>query len=226
MRRLSRLTAAAVSSLALFALLSAARTAHADEAPLGAAPAVTVTNRAAVDAPPPDAVTDDAPRADFKPLTLSLNPLSLVLGRIGANVEYLPVAHHAIVANPFFQSISVSSTDEKTQYSNFGAEIGYHYYTGKRGASGFFVGPSLLVMTARSSVTPSGTGASRVTDSFFSYGAALDVGGQHVFDSGFTIGGGAGLMYLVASNENSQTSGTVKFSGVLPRFLFTVGWSL
>lgn len=59
------------------------------------------------------------------------------------------------------------------------------------------------------------------------YGGALDLGGQHVTKGGFTIGAGAGVMYLTASNTGSanQTSSTIKISGVLPRFLFTIGYS-
>lgn len=42
---------------------------------------------------------------------------------------------------------------------------------------------------------------------------------------GFTIGAGVGAQYLTASNTNTATSSTVKVSGVLPRFLLTVGYS-
>ncbi len=71
-----------------------------------------------------------------------------------------------------------------------------------------------------------GNQTSSVEGSFSAYGFAVDLGGQHVFDNGFTIGGGAGVMYLTAADTSSlQSSSTVKVSGVLPRFLFTIGYS-
>jgi hypothetical protein len=182
----------------------------------------------------PAAATAEKPKPaeeedEFKHVTITANPLSLILTRIGLNVEYLPIKHHAIVLNPYFQVASAGTDDNKTSYTNFGAELGYHFYTGERGANGFFVGPSLLYM--RSNVTDKATVAGQTAEASSNmdvYGAALDIGGQHVTKGGFTIGGGIGAMYLKASasgSANGQTSSTVKFDGVLPRFLLTVGYS-
>jgi hypothetical protein len=46
-----------------------------------------------------------------------------------------------------------------------------------------------------------------------------------VFDNGFTIGAGAGAMYLASKGSAPATSTTTKFEGVLPRILFTLGYS-
>ncbi len=167
---------------------------------------------------------------ELKSVTLTANPLSLILTRIGANVEYLPVRHHAFVLNPYFQHASVEagsgSAKSETTYTTFGGELGYRFYTGSRGANGFFVGPSVFVQnTNASSTATAGTSTAHGESSTFVYGAILDLGGQHVAKSGFTIGGGVGVMYLVAANAPTATSSTIKFEGVLPRFLFTVGYS-
>lgn len=167
---------------------------------------------------------------DFKPFALTLNPLSLILTRIGLNAEYLPVKHHALTFNPYFQSVSVEvgagPAASKTSYTTFGAELGYRFYTGSRGANGFFLGPAVFVQNTSQEVTVSGGAAgANASSSVLVYGALLDVGGQHVFKNGFTIGGGAGVMYLVASGTTGASSDTVKLEGVLPRFLFTVGYS-
>jgi hypothetical protein len=169
----------------------------------------------------------------FKHLTLTANPLSLLIGRVGVNVEYLPVPHHAIVANPFYWSASdttsIGDTSIKDTYSSFGGELGYHFYTGSKGANGFYAGPSLILMTTSTS-TDAKIGSSTVStsNSVFAYGGAFDIGGQHVFDGGFTIGGGAGVMALnsaTSSTSNGTSSSTFKVSGVLPRVLFTIGYS-
>ena len=167
---------------------------------------------------------------EFKSVAITLNPLSLALMRIGANVEYLPAKHHAIIVNPYFWSTSVGgssgSVGVETSYTSFGGELGYHFYTGSRGANGFFIGPSLILQ--QNSVTSKGAAAgasAESSSSITSYGAALDLGGQHVFQNGFTIGGGVGAMYLNASASDSASSSTFKVSGVLPRFLLTAGYS-
>jgi hypothetical protein len=132
------------------------------------------------------------------------------------------------VLNPYFQLASAGTDELKTSYTNYGAELGYHFYTGSRGANGFFVGPSLVFMQSNASTKSSVAGqTNEAKNSTLVYGAALDIGGQHVTKGGFTIGAGVGVMYLTASSSSSanQTSSTIKVSGVLPRFLFTVGYS-
>ena len=162
---------------------------------------------------------DQEEEEKFHPVTLTVNPLSLLLTRIGANVEWLPAKHHAIELNPFGWFTSTGDGAAKTDYTSFGGELQYKFYSGKNGANGFFVGPfvtyiNLKVKTAGAETTTS------------SYGAGLDVGAQHIFDSGFTIGGGFGFMYLNASTDSRlESSSTVKFKGTIPRLLFTVGWS-
>lgn len=193
--------------------------------PTAAAPAAPTAA-----APAPKEDPDDRPADDpFRSIGLTANPLSLILLRIGLNIDYLPAPHHAITVNPFGQFISVGdkgSIGGETSYTNIGGELGYRFYTGRRGANGFFVGPFFTLMN--SSASTSVTLAGKTTESsasLLSYGGGVDLGGQHVFKSGFTIGGGAGVMYLKSSATAANTSTTVKFDGALPRFLFTIGYS-
>ncbi len=165
----------------------------------------------------------------FRPLTIEWNPIAVVLLRASFNIEYAIVPHHAVVFSPHFGSLGVSTSgngfSESDTYTTIGAELGYHYWTGERGASGFFIGPSLVFDHTSESLTcsdPSCTGGAGV--SFTSYGIAVDLGGQHIFDNGFTLGGGFGLQYLAASTT-VNASGLAHFSGVLPRFLLSVGYS-
>jgi hypothetical protein len=63
------------------------------------------------------------------------------------------------------------------------------------------------------------------------YGAALDVGAQAILGSGFTIGGGVGVMALAYTPPASVTpppgalAPTFAEPHVLPRLLLAAGWS-
>jgi hypothetical protein len=231
------LVPSAASCVTLFALTSEAYA--QDPAPASSTPSTTAqppsaaasssTSSASTPATPkegPDGRPVDDP---FRSIALTANPLSLILGRIGINVEWLPATHHAIVLNPFGQFASAgeeNSLTGKTSYTNFGGELGYRFYTGSRGANGFFIGPFATILTANSTTTrTSTTGKVEASTNFLAYGGGLDLGGQHVFKNGFTIGGGAGLMYLTSSASGTNSSSTIKFEGVLPRFLLTAGYS-
>lgn len=215
-----RISAAA---LTLASVVCFANVASAQDAAPGGAPAASA-------APAPAAPAgrdkhrgdDDEDEEELKHFALTINPLSLILTRVGINVEYMLAKHHGLILNPYFQSISVGDAPLKTTYTNFGAELGYRFYTGSRGANGFFVGPFAMFM---SSSVKAETGTTSAESSISIYGGGLDLGGQHVFRNGFTIGAGAGVMYLTASETNAKDSTFFKVSGVLPRVLFTLGWS-
>lgn len=220
---------------AAFTFVTATAFAQDPAAPAPANAPATGAARTAQPASPTAEAEKDKPKKDadeeeLKRITLTANPLSLLLTRIGVNFEYMLAKHHALVANPYFQSNSVEvgsgNNTTKTSYTTFGGEVGYRFYTGSRGANGFFVGPSVFVQNTASSVTTTSPNANSNADgSTLVYGGIVDLGGQHVTKGGFTIGAGAGIMYLVAANEPNASSSTVKFSGVLPRFLLTVGYS-
>lgn len=117
---------------------------------------------------------------DFKPVALTLNPLTLILGRFGLNVEYLPAPHHGIMLNPYFSSASAEGSDIKTTYTSFGAELGYHFYLGDCGADGFFVGPQFVFLTskAKDECKSNGCVLDDAEASFSAYGVAIDLGYQ------------------------------------------------
>jgi hypothetical protein len=226
------LVPAAACGVTLFALTGEAFA--QDPAPASSTPATTpaassASSSASTPATPkegPDGRPVDDP---FRSIALTANPLSLILGRIGVNIEWLPTTHHAIIANPFGQFASAgeeNSLTGKTSYTNFGGELGYRFYTGSRGANGFFIGPFATILTSNSTTSrATSTGKVEASTSFLAYGGGLDLGGQHVFKNGFTIGGGAGLVYLTSSASGTNSSSTIKFEGVLPRFLLTAGYS-
>ncbi len=223
-----------VKSIALLSCLSAvlvmAPGALADEPetepaappPAPAAPGEDAAGATA--AQPPGAVAQPDEESEIKRFTITANPLSIAVGRYSINVEYMLSKHNGLIAVPSLWMLSASSADVEWKYRYLGGELGYHFYTGDRGANGFFVGPSLVYMNMNTSMSAPGIPDSSASTSV--YGVAIDAGGQHVAHNGFTIGGGVGFMYLkVATKPEGASKPSINLSGVLPRFLFTIGYS-
>jgi len=102
-------------------------------------------------------------------------------------------------------------------------ELGYRYYGGEMGANGFFFGTSFLYYTYRD-----GTYGWHEDGSLYDYyskksmGLALDIGGQHIFGNGITIGAGGGVALLPSAGN---FFGEGWFWSIMPRVLFTLGYS-
>lgn len=168
--------------------------------------------------------------APFRSHAVTANALSLLLLRTSVNFEILPAVHHSIIVNPSFmhwpKDMFGSSSSSLTIA---GIEVGYRFYSGKKGPNGFFIGPSFLYNYVH---TPD----SNYVDNYDDYhgysedetvhvmGLAIDLGGQHVFDDGFTIGGGFGVAYVKISDADDEVPDGV-ITGAFPRLLFTVGYS-
>jgi hypothetical protein len=146
---------------------------------------------------------------DARPLSLELNPfMGIVAGAVSGNVEYLPLRHLGLVLSPRASVIMPA----------WATEIGARYWTGRRReASGFFIGPSAIYGRTRGEAI---------------YGLAFDGGVQTIFDNGITIGAGIGVQYVEGAVGNSalevgplESDAKVQ-RAVLPRLLFSVGYSL
>jgi len=217
-----------VSTLFPFSLLTLATESALAQEPEPEAP--PATEAAPVAAPPPGAVLVPvgAPEEPH-PFTIMANPLGLLIGRYSLQLEYQPVLHHAITLTPFYTHAPVKVTIDGHEIdggslNGGGAELGYRFYTGKKGPNGFFVGPSFLF----GSYTQSFEG--QKGDSFTSMGGAVDFGGQAVIGSGFVIGGGFGIQWTKTSKDiNTENlnlaSAIIAGGGTRPRFLFSVGYA-
>jgi len=215
-----------VSTLFPFSLLNlATQNALADESDAEAPPP------AAAPAPPPGAVLVPIQEAEqpFKQWAIIANPLGIFMGRYSLQAEYLPALHHAITLNPFYNHTPIKVTSNGTEQdlgslSGFGAELGYKFYSGKKGPNGFFVSPSFLFASYSSTMT------GEPNKSFTSMGGAIDIGGQGVIGDGFIIGGGFGLQWTKTSEDiNTENlnvaSAVIAGGGTRPRFLFTIGYA-
>jgi hypothetical protein len=80
----------------------------------------------------------------FKSVALQGNPLGLIIGRYSADLEYLPVPHHALHFSPVGYFALPGVADEIT---GFGAEMGYRWYSGLYGPHGFFLGASFIALS-------------------------------------------------------------------------------
>lgn len=176
----------------------------------------------------------DAPRR----FSVELNPLAIGAGRYGINIEYALARHHVITGSGFYQAfpsyllgvIMAKAIDTSHGAAGRpGGELGYRFYTGQRGANGFFVGASGVAMPLPlPHVTPDYKGD---VVTVMGFGGALDVGIQAITDSGFTIGGGLGAMYLAYDTPNLPNApagvAPVKLYAphFLPRALLSAGWS-
>jgi hypothetical protein len=171
---------------------------------------------------------------DRKYVTVTFNPLSMLLGHYGGNVEIVPFVHHGITITGFyvntFESVYENGkpdTRRDQRVTSAGGELGYRFYSGERGANGFFIGPSLLISPifyARDSADGRGE-----TAHLHAIGGAVDLGGQLVTKFGLTFGGGVGVQYLpykLPTNHQPEILGKFDINPqVLPRFLLTMGWS-
>jgi hypothetical protein len=148
-----------------------------------------------------------------RPVSITFNPIALVAGRVSANVELMLAVHHALVLSPnlLFSTPRSDSVNTGVGFAardstGFGGEVGYHYFVRwTRTARGPYFGPSILA------------GTNSATRSW--WGLAMDLGAQAVMASGFTIGGGLGLMYMQSLDPS------VNRAALLPRFLLQIGWS-
>jgi len=159
-------------------------------------------------------------------MSVTLNPLSLMVGRVGFNVEYMVIKHVGIMFNPFFYKPDAPEDTTKARETALAFELGLHLYAGKRGANGFYFGPSLIVSHHKEIERYYIDNSQSISEhrNVDSIGFAFDLGHQSLSTSGFTVGAGLGYMYL-----GETTPFTYRFMGHtrIPstRFLFTVGYS-
>src|SRR6478736_74226 len=217
-----------ISTLIPFSLLSLATQSALAQEPDAEKPPAEATPEPPPGAPPGAVLVPVGQPEEPHPFSLLFNPLGLFVGRYSITAEYQPVLHHAITLNPFYNHTSIKDTVSNTDLgtlNGFGGELGYRYYTGKKGPNGFFVGPSFLFGSYKATQT------GYPDDSFTSFGGAVDVGGQAVIGPGFVIGGGFGMQYTKTSHELINTDNLnlasilVAKSGVRPRFLFAVSYA-
>ena len=164
----------------------------------------------------------------FKSVALQGNPLGLVIGRYSADLEYLPVPHHALHLTPVGYFALPGIADELT---GFGAEMGYRYYSGLYGPHGFFLGASFLALSLQylHAAVPGVPFDAPDDTTFVQLGGAIDAGYQLVFLGNFAVGAGVGVQYTADTTEphfefpNHPWHDLLYGWGLRPRVLLSIG---
>jgi hypothetical protein len=211
--------------------------------------AIAVAPSARAAPPPAVDVTIPLPKAPRRVVAIEANPLSLLIGRLSAQLVVVPVEHHALVLNPYFAHVKtepiytyqdctgskdpacagqpfgsgIATQLPQQKFQGFGGELGYRHYSGRGGPRGFFFGPSLLfgALTA--------TAGDGSKTSYFDFGLALDLGYQVLLGDDVSIALGAGLQYTNTSKKippQQYPAEVYANAGLRPRFLFSIGWAL
>lgn len=202
--------------VSVIALLGPSR-ARADEvAP--AAPASPAIDKPAEPAKP----SPIAQREPYYPVAITISPLSFFQTRFSANAEVMLARHHGLSFSGFVQLYDRDFFLVKQASTAFGGEAGYHYYTGTRGADGFWFGPSVLF--GRENVRREDFELIE-SSGVVALGGAFDLGGQLVHRGGFTIGCGAGLGYLASLAGRGEIADAIRADRLMLRINFQLGWS-
>lgn len=159
----------------------------------------------------------------FQRVAITSSPLAyFIAGRIGASASLLLFSHHALELTLFHIALQTGS-DSNNQFTGWGQELGYRYYSGEDGPRGFFIGPSLLL--GHYTATPL-VGGDQIRYSV--PGVALDLGYQALVLDKIVIGLGVGAQYTRPSATlptQEIPSSTYANAGVRPRVLFALGFS-
>jgi hypothetical protein len=150
----------------------------------------------------------------FKSVAIEGNPLGVVIGRYSADLEYLPVPHHALHLTPVGYYALPGVADELI---GGGAELGYRWYSGEYGPHGIFVGASVIALSLEyiHHAAP-GVPMDRSDDTtYVQLGGALDAGYQVIALGNLAVCAGVGAQYTVDTTTNFQ-------SLTQPHFEFTV----
>jgi hypothetical protein len=161
-------------------------------------------------------------------VALQGNPLGLIIGRYSADLEYLPVPHHALHFSPVGYFALPGVADEIT---GFGAEMGYRWYSGLYGPHGFFLGASFIALSLQyiHGALPGVPLDSPQDTSYVQLGGAIDAGYQLVILGNFAVGAGVGASYTTDTTpptfpfQNHSSSDLLYGSGLRPRLLLSVG---
>jgi hypothetical protein len=154
---------------------------------------------------------------------VGFNPLAVVIGRYGGDLQRLFAPGHALVVNAH---VDYASHDwqamEYDRYSpvwGFGGEAGWRFYPSSRGMRGLFLGPSLVGGWYSVDYYGHRIGLPGV-------GLAADVGGQADLGGTFFLTVGGGLQYLWTAKYPKDIAPGLSWiigAGVNPRLLLTIG---
>lgn len=168
----------------------------------------------------------------LKSTNIRINPLGLLLGVIGADVDFGVGERFTI--GPSIAYLKASTTDiysDGVDYTAWSIGIRANFYlSGPRFHSGWYLAPSAAYIPVTVNDSFSGDSYTATSGAF---AISVLAGYQWVFRSGFNMTLGAGAAYYTTkknvtvtdSSGNSQNVSTPSFAGVLPDLEFGLGWA-
>lgn len=162
--------------------------------------------------------------------TITANPLSLLTGTFGlevetasskrsVGVEAAPPRRASWFVGPSFAYASRSENSTTSSLFGLGATAGVRIFTGDQAPHGFWLGPQLLFLWI------TGDSGSNTSAHAVAYDVAGLVGYTWVSDNGFVLSLGGGLQYINMKLELRDFDGTrtIGVDGVFPALRLAVG---
>lgn len=164
--------------------------------------------------------------ADSAPVTaptnaISVNPLSLIVGLFQVNFEHKLNAKSSLLASGNYWSLSFGNYE----WTAFGAGLGYRMYFKPVAPDGFYWEPRADFAVVSLTLDDPFWGTAEASG--FSFGPAVLVGRQWVWEGGFLIDLGIGLNFFIGEVEASSGPVTVSadLSGVGFAGRFALGYA-
>ncbi|MFZ1257524.1 MAG: DUF3575 domain-containing protein, partial [Saprospiraceae bacterium] len=107
--------------------------------------------------------------------------------------------------------------------TGFGIDAEFRFYITNRkkpAPEGFYIGPNIGFDINKTKEDGTDNSAS-----FNLFGIGATLGYQWVWDSGFTLELGMGPQYSIFAGKDDNLDTTVDFEGILPRFVFAIGYA-
>jgi hypothetical protein len=153
---------------------------------------------------------------------IKVNPLGLLFGSANVGYERALSEKSSFVIAPQFGGFKFGGV----KYSSFGAGAQYRAYFSKTKTApeGFYAAPAVSFVSGKVKVDDGMD--NKEETKFSSFGAGAMVGNQWIFNSGFVIDLGGGIMYQKFNyKDNEDNSFALKGSGVLPALSFSIRYN-
>jgi hypothetical protein len=152
-----------------------------------------------------------------------VNPLGLVFGVFGAEVDFKLAEVATINVGGSYYRRSISILDSTTTTNAFGGDLGAQFFPLGRAFNQLYVYPR--VSYARASATRTEPGIADMSANSSVLGVGATVGYQWTYNPGFSLRLGAGMMYYSALAKDDNSTVEIALSGVFPAIDASLGWT-
>jgi len=169
---------------------------------------------------PPD--PDDV-RYPRKSAGVFINPLGLLFGVFGAEVDFRVADFMTLNVGGSYYRRSVTLLDANTTTNAYGGDFGAQFFPFGRAFNQLYVYPRVSYSRASATRTQPGFADASADSSLLGVGAT--VGYQWVWNPGFSLRLGAGMAYFTALAKDEASTVEISLAGVLPQLDASLGWT-